>query len=87
MKYGILQEVYAPEEFEAGYMKLANRIAANAPLSNYANKRVIASSRRPILTAGFTEEAWAANFLGHTEDAKEGFKAMAEKRAPEFKNK
>ncbi len=65
-------------------MKLAERIAENAPLAVAASKQIIRQSR------GLTEEeSWAVQgpLLGKvftSEDAKEGPRAFAEKRAPKW---
>jgi enoyl-CoA hydratase len=68
----------------AGAMELAGRIVKNAPLAVAASKQIIRASQ------GMTEaEAWAyqapiVQQVFSSEDAKEGPRAFAEKRAPEW---
>lgn len=83
-QYGLVSRVVEPGEAVAAAIELAERIASNAPLSTAMSKRVIRSS------AGMTEsEFWPYQatltpevFL--SEDAKEGPRAFAEKRPPNW---
>ncbi len=65
--------------------KLADKIAGNAPMSNYfmvhATARIADMSR----TDGLFAESLAASLVQTTPDAKEGLNAFLEKRAPVFR--
>ena len=84
---GLLDELTEPGEASAAAMKLAERIARNAPLALVASKQLMREMQ------GRTEaEFWKFQtpFLKQifaSEDAKEGAAAFAQKRAPEWKNK
>ena len=82
--WGLVNRLSAPGEALADALTLANKIAANAPLSTLMTKRIIQESpswpeaeiwerQRPL-----TESVLAS------EDAQEGARAFAEKRAPDW---
>jgi len=81
-QYGLVNELTAPGAALDGAHKLAGRVARNAPLAIAAVKEVLratpglddsdAFQRQDALTAG----------LVSSEDAREGARAFAEKRAP-----
>jgi len=83
-EYGLVARLTEPGGAAAAALELAERIAKNAPLAVSASKQVIRGSR------GLTEaEAWKmqAPFSGQvftSEDAKEGPRAFAEKRDPNW---
>jgi enoyl-CoA hydratase len=81
---GLVSRLAEPGEAAAVALALAERIAQNAPLGVAVSKQIIRQSR------GLTdEESWAlqAPLLRRvftSEDAKEGPRAFAEKRAPKW---
>jgi enoyl-CoA hydratase len=81
---GLVSRLSEPGSAAADALALAERIAKNAPLAVAASKQVIRSTR------GMTEEeAWAMQgpLLGKvftSDDAKEGPRAFAEKREPNW---
>ncbi len=66
-------------------LALAERIAANAPLAVQASKKVlqrIVANARPDEAIGWALSQAEAGVIRASEDAKEGPRAFAEKRAP-----
>jgi len=82
--YGLVSRVAAKGQSVDVALELAERIAQNAPLAVAASKQLIRA------TVGATEdEFWAAQrplqaSVFKSDDAKEGPKAFAEKRSPEW---
>lgn len=83
-KYGLISRLADPGSAVSVAMELAERVAKNAPLGVAASKQLIRA------TQGVTEEEfWALQGplqgkVFTSNDAKEGPKAFAEKRAPEW---
>ena len=82
LRIGLVNAVYPQEELMDQAMKLANRIAGNAPIAVQAAKRaMVQGASLPIDQAVVCEEkAFASCF--ETEDQKEGMGAFLEKRKP-----
>ena len=78
---------YAVEEGEALAFatKQAERIARNAPLSNYLMIQSIARINDMSQSDGLFVESMAAALSQSTPDAEEGLRAFLEKRAPKFR--
>lgn len=81
-RWGLVNRLTPPGEALAGALALAERIAANAPLSVAATKRIVAEA--PSWPAG---EVWErqrpiVDAVVGSHDALEGARAFAEKRAP-----
>jgi enoyl-CoA hydratase/carnithine racemase len=83
--FGLVNKVVAKEDLMRTARDYAERIAANAPLAVQAAKELAVRSREMDRTTGFRVEALVNRLLQATEDAKEGPKAFAEKRKPDFK--
>jgi crotonobetainyl-CoA hydratase len=87
LEWGLVNAVVPAAEVLARALELADTIAANAPLSVQASKRVAAGIRGGAVPD--EEAAWAANnaemiaIMG-SQDAMEGAVAFAEKRAPRW---
>jgi enoyl-CoA hydratase len=83
-QYGLVARLAEPGSAVATAMELAERVARNAPLAVAASKQLVA------LAPGVTEDQfWEAqkSFYGPvfaSHDAKEGPKAFAEKRPPDW---
>ncbi len=82
---GLVNRVLPGAELDEYVRKLALELAANAPLSIAASKRII----NTVIGAhgDFTEENQLTARCMQSEDYKEGRRAFMEKRAPRFKGK
>ncbi len=84
---GLVNRLTSPGSAATGALELARAIAANAPLAVRATKRVVVES------AGWSpDEAWERqrSIVDHifvSEDAKEGARAFAEKRPPNWQGR
>lgn len=85
LRYGLVSDVVAPEELGKLATTLAEKIASAAPLSVQAAKQAAMLGQDMPLEHGilFSHLLWGV--LRDTEDRKEGFKAFAEKRSPQYR--
>lgn len=86
-RIGLISRLVEPDALMAEAVKIARRIADNAPLSVKAIKRLMAEGPNMSLSAGLRMERGYFNLLRDTEDRAEGRKAFAEKRKPHFKGR
>ena len=68
-------------------LELAERIAANAPLAVAATKQVLAAASDWSQAEAWSEQRKLARPALTAQDAKEGARAFAEKRAPQWQGK
>jgi len=87
LRIGLVSKVLSPAALMDEAQRIAARIAANAPLSVRAIKRLVRSGRDLPLAAAIDAERLAWGVLRDTEDRIEGRKAFAEKRPPAFKGR
>jgi enoyl-CoA hydratase len=80
--WGLVSEVIAQEALLARARELATQIAANAPLSVQAAKRLV-DAAFPVTPAA-TLETHAGAVCGATEDAQEGRASFLERRPPRY---
>ena len=73
------------ENVEAEAERLAERIAALAPLAVAGSKRLLDEADRDLLERALEREAELVTHLFETEDAREGLAAFLEKRQPRFR--
>ena len=86
--WGLVNRVAPAEELESDALAIAHELAANAPLSQRGNKRVIATllatqSALPAELERELIELRRASFESH--DLREGMSAFAEKRPPRWR--
>jgi enoyl-CoA hydratase/carnithine racemase len=86
---GLVNEVVPDDEIEARALEWASEIAANAPLSMTGNKRAIETlARFPRLTPEQEEElVELRRSCFASEDFREGIRAFADKRKPDWRGR
>ena len=83
----LVNRVLPSEELLPATLAIAERIAANGPLSVRQAKRAIHRGLQMSLADGLAFEIEAYNRLVPTEDRREGVRAFNEKRKPKFEGK
>jgi enoyl-CoA hydratase len=86
-RFGLVNRVVPVEVYLDEALKLANELAARAPLAIRAGKEMVNQAFETFLTEGIADERRAFYFLFSSEDQKEGMKAFIEKRDPEWKGR
>ena len=81
-RIGLVNAVYAPEELMPAAMKLAERIAGNAPIAVQASKRAMTQGISLPIDEAVVCERKAFGSCSGTLDQKEGMGAFLEKRKP-----
>ena len=87
LHYGLVSRVVPVSDYFTEALKLAEEIAARAPLAVRAAKRAINHSFESFLKDGLAEEKQIFYNLFGTEDQKEGMQAFVEKRKPNWTGK
>jgi enoyl-CoA hydratase len=83
LRLGLVDRVVNDAEAEA--RRLAQRIAALAPVAVAGSKRLLDESAKDLLELGLERELDLCARLFETEDAREGLQAFLDKRPPAFK--
>src|SRR5437867_156892 len=81
---GLVHQVVPPGEHLAAAARLGEEIAANAPLAVGLAKRLIDLGANVDKQTFLAMELLAQSVLLRTEDAREGARALAERRPPRF---
>ncbi len=87
LQWGLVSAVYGAEELEAAALALATEIAGNAPLAQVGNKRAIRAvlDGRAALAPMVERELLESRLASFaSEDFREGVRAFAQKRPPEW---
>ncbi len=87
LAWGVVNKVCRPGMVVQEALRTAERIAALAPLALRQAKRVMREGLHRDLASAMRLEIEAYNTLVGTEDRKEGLRAFAEKRKPQFKGR
>ena len=90
LSWGLVNRVVAFGELEATAIALASEVAANAPLAQAGNKRVIAAviDGRAALTPAVERELLELRLASFaSEDFREGLRSFAEKRPPRWQGR
>jgi enoyl-CoA hydratase len=84
---GLLNAVVGEDELLDTAFAYAARITRNAPLAVQATKRSVLEGLKTDMREAYRNEARIAQEVFATEDAKEGPRAFAEKRAPNWRGR
>lgn len=87
LELGLLNEIVEPEELLPRANEWAARILANGPLAVRATKESVVRGMLGTLKEAYRIEQELSQVVFASEDAKEGPKAFAEKRAPQWRNR
>jgi enoyl-CoA hydratase len=87
LELGLLNEIVPADQLMDKARDWAHRITANAPLAVQATKESVLRGLLVDMKAAYKIESELASRVFQTEDAKEGPKAFAEKRAPNWQGK
>jgi len=87
LKYGLVNRVVPHEQLMPATMEIAEKLAANPPLAVRAIKELAIRSQHLPLYDGLRLEQAIQSVLRQSEDAKEGPRAFAEKRAPVYRGR
>lgn len=90
LELGLINQVVPQDGIMEAALQLAKRITVNAPLSVQASKRIakgISEGRIDLETAAWAQNSVEGSMLRRSEDAREGPRAFAEKRAPVWKGR
>ncbi|MCL4825602.1 MAG: enoyl-CoA hydratase/isomerase family protein [Anaerolineales bacterium] len=85
--FGLVNRVVAAETYLDEALKLAEEVASRAPVAVRAAKRMVNEAYERSLTESLAEERREFYELFETEDQKEGMRAFAEKRKPQWNGK
>jgi enoyl-CoA hydratase len=86
-QFGLVNRVVPVDQFLNEALKLAEEIAARAPLAVRVAKKLIQQAYELPLKEGLGEEKQEFYDLFTTEDQKEGMKAFVEKRKPNWRGR
>lgn len=83
--WGLVSRVVEPEQLMEEARALAHEIAAQPPYQLRATKALLRQGQQISYDAALEMAASTQGLMHHTEDHKEGVRAILEKRTPEFK--
>ena len=87
LEWGMIWQVADNENLMSEAMVLAERLAAQPPLAMQHTKKLMNTAFEHSLDSQVERERLAMQYLGKTEDYKEGVAAFMEKRKPVFQGK
>jgi enoyl-CoA hydratase/carnithine racemase len=83
-RIGLVNRVAPAEELDAATDQLVAELLTCSPVAVGLAKRVMDASAKPALALTLEQEVTAQNVCALSEDYREGARALAEKRQPEF---
>ena len=86
-RIGLLNRLVPAERLEDETIKLARQLARGAPIANRLSKRLVYKGLETDLETALAFATTCGFVAVASEDHKEGIKALAEKRVPEFKDR
>lgn len=87
LQFGIVNRIVPAETYLEDAMKLAEELASRAPAAVRSGKKMINQAYERFLDEALSEEKKEFYNLFATEDQKEGMRAFAEKRKPQWQGK
>jgi len=87
LELGLLNEIVEPEQLMERAFAWAHRILANGPLAIRATKESVLRGLAVTMKEAYKIEQELSSMVFASEDAKEGPKAFAEKRKPNWRNR
>jgi len=87
LEMGVLNEVCRPADLMERALEYAHRITANGPFAVRKTKESVLRGLATDMKEAYRIESELSNEVFSSEDAKEGPKAFADKRAPVWKNR
>jgi enoyl-CoA hydratase len=85
LTWGIVNQLFEPDQLMNEVLKMAEAIAKNAPLAVKEAKKALNFTRDFGILQGYNKELECYHFVLETEDRMEGIRAFNEKRQPIFK--
>jgi enoyl-CoA hydratase/3-hydroxyacyl-CoA dehydrogenase len=85
--WGLINRVFEDDQFEAGVLEFAERLAAGPPVAIRFTKKIVDLGGDSSMEAALFMEQEAFGLLFSTEDMVEGTTAFLTKKKPEFKGK
>ena len=87
LQFGLINRIVPVEAYLDEALKLAEEVASRAPVAIRSAKKIVNQAYERFLGDALTEEKKDFYNLFTTEDQKEGMRAFAEKRKPQWKGK
>lgn len=87
LRWGMVTELVEPEALMPRAIEIAEMIASNAPLSVEGTKSIAHQWRQLQIDESYRFGQWVGRTVLNSEDAKEGPRAFAEKREPNWQGR